>query len=450
MALLPQTFTGGQLRDTVNAAGPLSPPTGFPFRFDLCPLTISALPGGYHVTVNPRGLIPAGVWSAQPYHVMVGGNDNLSGLGAYEGDFTNALGTIKKAVELANAANVPARIIVKAGDYRRDRSMGGTGNIVPTVDIAFIAWGGRVVTGPWDDLTYTSVGGGVYSAARSNVLRVFDIATVDANGDYAELTKVTDQATCAATPGSWAQVSSTLYVNRLDGAVVTNANTRALILANGAYFNATSKAVYMEGIDVEGGSAGGIYATSTTGNFVAVNCTSKYAGTVGTPVDQFRMLNISGVVLLKDCVGARGRKDALNFTRDSGTARTMFVLTIDCVGRDCGSADTNSCNGWTLHQDIVGIDIGGRYNNCRGGTVRNINQTRAWMVGATIYGDTSDGDISATEVRLDNSAMIWLERCDIEATTNALSATDTTSIFTRDCTIDGAQVTSGSGVIAAF
>ena len=74
-----------------------------------------------------------------------------------------------KAIAAANAAGVPTKIIVDASTganirYRSNNPWynGGTG-ISPTVDIALLATGGRVVTGAFDppgtpslDATYTN------------------------------------------------------------------------------------------------------------------------------------------------------------------------------------------------------------------------------------------------------------------------------------------------------
>lgn len=135
-----------------------------------------------------------------------GGNDSNSGTQA------SPYLTIAKAVQVANAAGLPAKVRVLRTLPRvsRGKNPSNGGATTPTVDIAFIAHG-RINTGTYDDIsalnpptpdaTYTSC----YTltvATAGSVDKVLDVTNV-VRGNYAELTYVPTRALCNATPGSW-------------------------------------------------------------------------------------------------------------------------------------------------------------------------------------------------------------------------------------------------------
>jgi hypothetical protein len=118
-----------------------------------------------------------------------------------------AFKSIWKAVVAANTANVPTKVIVASGTYFRTNNPwynGGTG-VTPNVDIAYVASGGRVITGTFDppgtptrDATYVNC----YSWTVSSVNRVCDMRNLNRFGNYTELTTVTTAALCNSTPDS--------------------------------------------------------------------------------------------------------------------------------------------------------------------------------------------------------------------------------------------------------
>ena len=89
---------------------------------------------------------PARSAPANTYFVAPSGNDS-TGTGA----FATPWRSIGKAVAAANASGQPAQIKVAAGSYPRANNFTNGNTVHPTVDIAFIAYGGRVMVGTFDD-----------------------------------------------------------------------------------------------------------------------------------------------------------------------------------------------------------------------------------------------------------------------------------------------------------
>jgi hypothetical protein len=399
-------------------------------------ITLTDLPGtsrGYGaVDKTPEQLFNAASTAltapGATFYVSTGGNDANNGTTS-----GTPVKSIWKAVALANTANVPSKIIVAAGTYYRANNIwnsGATG--YPTVDIALVADGGRVVTGSFDaagtptvDATYTNT----YSWAVANCNKVVDMANLNRYGNYTELVKVTTAAECNVIPNSWAIVSGTLYVNRADRQPVTTATTRiyrpatngvALRSAVNFYLGGTSG---NDGWDVEGGNQIGVFDVTVnpannpyTGRHVCVvkNSTFKYGG--GSTDTTTRAVSVegwNGLAAFFNCRGDAAQTDGFNF-HNVYAAASMNVLTVNCTGYDNGRYPQPSCNGWTAHENVVGIDVAGYYRDSHGGTVRNINTSKMLAVGTWCDGDFGDvpygGSVPPTAFRMDDSAQLWAER----------------------------------------
>lgn len=344
-----------------------------------------------------------------------------------------AVRSIWKAIELANTANVPSKVIVTGAKYIRSHniwSSGATG--YPTVDLALIADGGRVVTGSFDDAgtpavdaTYTNT----YSWAVANCNKVVDMANLNRYGNYTELVKVNTAAECNVIPNSWALVTGILYVNRADRQAVTTATTRiyrpssngvALRKAVNFYMGGTTG---NDGWDIEGGNNIGVFDITVnpannpyTGKFVCVvkNSTFKYGGGVTDTIT--RAVSVegwNGLAAFFNCRADAAQTDGFNF-HNVYAAASMNVLTVNCTGYDNGRYPQPSCNAWTAHENVKGIDVAGYYKDSRGGTVRNINTSKMLAVGTWADGDFGDvphgGTVPPTGFRIDDTSELWVER----------------------------------------
>lgn len=362
--------------------------------------------------------------------------------------------SMNQAVTAASSATGTSRVLVAAGTYPRTQMPCYTGYV--TKEIAWIAVGGRVITGSFDaftpavDGTYTNC----YSVALANVGRVVDLASHNRWGNHVEFAYVPTAAACNATPNSWALVSGTLYINRADKAVVTSNNTRAYrssgnspIQANtplSMYFGGASPG---DGFDFEG-SPNEILsvaptASSTTAKVIAArDCTFTYGGAVGvTAARTVHIDAVPGLVYFHGCRFDAGNSDGLNL-RNSRSAGRTYVLTVNCGGYDNGRAGGNSCNGWTLHDDVYGIEVAGDYGGNHGGSVASVNTSRDLIAGTRIrddYGDlvlSTAGTLPPTAFYVRDTAEYWLDRvvADMPAGTRSFANMSSTSkIHRRNC-----------------
>lgn len=365
-----------------------------------------------------------------------------------------AFKSIWRAVQAANTAGGPSKILVAAGIYPRSHNLSGGSNIYPTVPIALIATGGRVVTGSFDeagsptaDATHTNT----YSWAVANCNKVVDLINLNRHGNYTELRNVATPTRCNNTPGSWCLSGGTLYVNRGGDAPVNTATTRIYRPTSNGLTLRNLQSFYMagatanDGFDIEGGNHIGVFdATFTTpdstNRVIAVkNCTFKYGG--GTTDVSTRAVSVEswqGLAFFENCRADAGQTDGFNFHNLYG-APSMNVMTVNCTAADNGRAGQQSCNSWTLHENVVGVDIAGHFVDSHGGGIRNIDTSKGILAGTWVESDLGDiasgGNVPPTAFRVDGSAEIWCERT--KATLPGagyayVTATGTAKIHTRD------------------
>ncbi|SEN67087.1 hypothetical protein [Bradyrhizobium sp. OK095] len=395
-------------------------------------------PGGLTLATGDAGISPEALFDLQsPARVSPGiqywvgapgsspaPSDSNNGLSP-----ATPLASMTKAIQLANASGQSsARVNVMAGEYFRALGPAGT---VPTIDIAFVAYGGRVVTGTFDnfstftlDATYTNC----YSLALTSIDRVgnrlaksgFATYGVQTNTDHSKLADpATLQATAPTTSDLWATDATKIYIRRVDGAVPTPTNTR--IYRSGVflfYFNQAVN-VYVEGIDAEGASSAATFDYRLSAQsalkrvFVAKNCSAKYAGgVVNTTSRGFGIESMKGLAYLYGCEGSACATDGINF--HDALASGLQWLTVNCSGTDNGRGTSQSDNGLTAHELCIGMDLGGYYPNNRGGSVRCVNGSKTLCAGtwSSDLGDVAmGGAITSVTFQTDNTAIMWCFRC---------------------------------------
>lgn len=400
------------------------------------------------------------------YYVSVSsGNDANAGTSAGA-----AVKSIYQAITLANATGNPAKIIVSAGIYPRVNSFSGASALKPTVDIAVVATGGRVVTGPFDqfsaptrDATYTNT----YSFSLSNALRVLDMQNNNQYGNYVDLVNVSTPTLCNATPNSWVISGGTIYINRADQAAVTNVNTRVVRDARNIIVNA-DVSLYVgpqtgnDGFDFIGGNNNGVLdfdittATSTLRACIFKNCTFNYGGgPTATGANGVAVDSMHGIAAFENCQADASWKDGFNFHNVRSSAG-VFCLTINCAAVDSGRIGNQSCNGITHHEDCISIDIAGHYKNGRGGTAHSIGTSKTFFAGTYIDTDLGDiilgGNILPQAFRTGDTATYWLDRCKVTGPKNMyamFTATSGASIYYRNL-MAGSLKGGGSGTVAEY
>lgn len=358
------------------------------------------------------------------YYVSTGGSDGNTGLSTAQ-----SLRSIHAAITKANATGQPARVFVAAGEYPRANNFSNN-TVYPTVDIAFVATGGRVIAGTHDaytaptaDATFTLT----YSWALTNVSRVVDLLDrVPGSGLYRELAYVSSPTLCNNTPNSWTLSGGNIYIRRADGLAVTNANTRVYRAATANLKTTTTPvSLYLggesgnDGFDLEGGDATAVANlgtfTSASGRdaIVAKNCTFRYGGgQSGLTARGMWVGTLNGIAAFFNCDASGNQTDGWNFHRDLASTVT-HVLTMNCTAYSNGRLQTSS-NSWTLHDDVVGIDVAGWFEDSAGGNVRSIQTTRQLLAGTVIVGDRGDiiagGSVGPTGIAMSDTAKAWLDR----------------------------------------
>lgn len=350
--------------------------------------------------------------------------------------------SIWSAIAAANSGGVPCNIVCEKNGseiFTKDRNFTqGVVTNVPTVDIRFVAKGGRIVSSTQDtNITSWSVDGTFGYTYKPNttigdVARVLDIGQRDHLGLHPDLVQVSTAQQCQDTPGSWALVSTTLYVHRADCQPVTNQNTRVLRrTANFAVSGATQRNLFLtgefagDGFDLEGGALTGgargvvnigYSASSVTKKiFYAKGCSFRYGGIWGGNSDSSNGIsgnNMSGLIYLDLCDASGNKNDGINI--HDTNAYGLDVLTVHCTGFGNGIIGGTSCNGWTLHEAVRGIDVGGWYEGNGGGNVHLIDDSMAALYGTVCRRSRGDRILFATnsyepfEVRADDNAEMWL------------------------------------------
>jgi hypothetical protein len=360
----------------------------------------------FEADLNPHDLVDPAIWSGPALHVDVAGDDTNSGLGAQDGDFSDAKRTIYGAFVAGNATGVAYRVIVNAGEYEGS-AFTRNGNDEPTQAVALLARGGRVSyrTGPFS-VGWTDAGG-TYSADVSSVRRVFRTDVLTPEGLYTELDQVVDVAACAATLNSWVLDGSSVHVN-VGG--VPGAGDIALIRSfHGARFMAHDRDFYIEGFDIEGGITGALHFDAVAArNIVGVECTFRYSApsNPATPQDAVRVRRTDGLVAFFGCDASFGAKDGWSF-HDDGTLG-LHVLLQDCTSWLNGALGASSVNGFTLHDRVYGLSLNGAYGLSRNGTeVHIIQDAQAWIAGGRAV--ARDGDGGSTAFKCSNVSSMWLQ-----------------------------------------
>lgn len=341
---------------------------------------------------------------------------------------------IGSAITAGNAQGNPFIVMVRAGVYTRGLSpTGASGTIVPNKPCAIVAVGGRVETGFFDELNWVRDQGTTYSAARSNVRRIVDLARVDGRGLYPDLAWAASLAACRETPGSWWTDNANLYVNRGDGSAVSNANTRAFMIvgATGPLRMSSGGNMYVSGLDLQGALP--ILLSGSPGNrFVAEDCTARYSSgedgvitAASGPRDGVTVLDVAGAAFIR-CDASANQKDGFN--AHIGGSTRPFMFTMDCTGQSNGRLGSTSCNGITTHDGCKGIDLRGVYVDNAGGQVAIVHDdTQLWCIDTLAHDSRGDmihgGIVPPADFLVDQgNPTLFLENCAAAGSRYALHA----------------------------
>lgn len=426
------------------------------------------------------------------------GNDSYDGRSpTYTGGTTGPFRSIWKAVDTINRNGTVTcgKVFIAAGTYLKGGNFSaGNASNVPTKSILFVATGGTVASTTADSWMWTqaSVPGtaadstfddhtGSVNVRRTRFAapmagpsagedgsscyvitttlanaptRVVDLVTVDSETHLpAEVQPKTTIEDCRSTPNTYFYDSAAakLYLHRQDDQPPSDANTRVLRnVSNLCLTGPTQVSIFLEpqtskdrfefwGASRNGSSAGCLelsFSSNATGTIVyARNCSFRFAGANGTADggNGVQLNNYSGIAWFEDCDASANKSDGFNF--HDASARGAFGLTLNCRALQNGRHGSRSNNGWTAHDSLVAIDVGGYYAHNRGCTSHIINRARALMAGtvsAYSEGDVAlGGSFQPCNFRTSDSAKMWCWRTHSVVSSNqtlSYQASDSSSI----------------------
>lgn len=433
-------------------ASPVSLPVGFGWDTGRFPLAITQRGGRFETDLDPRALVAGAIWTGAAIHVdSAGGNDANSGLGAEDGDFSNAKRSIHAAFSEGNATGAAYRVIVKPGTYE-ESAFTRNGQVEPDQPVAILGWNGvvRYRTGPFN--VSWSDEGGTFSAGVSSVKRAYRTDQLTQRGLYTELTQAADLASCASTLNSWFLDGSRVHVNI--GAAPAGQQIALIRGFHGARFMQHSSDIYLENIHCEGGITGALHLDAVADrNIIGVNCSFRYSApsNPANPKDAVQIRRSNGLAAFFGCDASGGAEDGWSFHEDGHSG--LHVLMQDCSGTDNGAFGATSCNGFTLHDAVRGIDLNGVYGWSRNGTeVHCIQTTQSWLAGTQAVARDVDG--TSIAFKCSNPSYMWLQDSVADAAgaaQNLAIEANGGTVFTRGhVNLSGGIATSNGGSVSSF
>lgn len=374
---------------------------------------------------------------------------------------------ISSAIVAGNNQALPFVVVVSPGTYPRALCPSSTtGLVAPNKRCTLIVNGpGQVVAGLFDALTWAVDQGTTYVAARSVARRVINRLLQDANGIHPDITYATSLANCRATPGTWWTDNVNVYVNRIDGLPVTDANTRVFLNVNGnaaPLQMSTGGNMHVIGdFEFQGGTPirlSGSPANRFYGQGFKARYSSGNDGVVGNGAaaslnDCIAVLDIAGAVF-RNVDASAAQKDGFN--AHILNAVRPFMATIDCTGRNNGRGPAGrSCNGLTTHDGCKAIDVRGFYQDNAGGQVAIVNDdTQLWCIDT--WCDASRGDmifggaVPPSDFLVDQGLpTLFLDSCRSTNTQYSLNARFG-RILTRGGAFAGETFTANGGTVGAI
>tara|TARA_R100000951_G_scaffold63860_3_gene53635 strand:- start:8636 stop:9943 length:1308 start_codon:yes stop_codon:yes gene_type:complete len=316
-------------------------------------------------------------------------------------------GDVDQAIALGNASGAPYEIRVAEGTYHRNRDWTST----PTQDCNIIGEGsGAVLSAQEDGLSFTLTSSNTYTTNRSNVASVYDHDYIDGFGNAKRLKKVTSQAECEATAGTWAQVGSALYIHAHDdrNLATSYGGMKAYLKVNSPKIS-DDVHVYLENLHMEGfqttcfearnngsGQTPELYMNTVSlkycynGNGMSLNGVSLYVG--------------------QNIVTGENWLDGLNYHSRAGVVPIVYEIGVRHYNN--GRSGESNTNGTTIHDGSAAIRVD-VFSTGAGRAVHDVsNGSQSWNVdvrvgdsntsvaekGAAFANGTTSGDTSLMQL----------------------------------------------------
>jgi hypothetical protein len=152
------------------------------------------------------------------------------------------------------------------------------------------------------------------------------------------------------------------------------------------------RAVYLEGLDLEGGYKA--LRVNRARRVILVDTALRYGAGEGlSAID-------TGEVLAFRAVAEANGWDGLAYSS------TPHVLEVDCVGRDNGRSGTDLDNGSTVHSGGTVVRVGGVYRGNAGPNVADVQGARSWSLGSSAGGNRAAASYQRVNYFIDGR--MWL------------------------------------------
>ena len=412
---------------------------------------------------------PASTWYVDGTNGNDTTGDGLSWATAYKSAY--------KGVIAGNGTGAPFALRVKNElSYLKCLIGGGGDSAIGTQDHAIIAHG-RVAmsshvdfTAPTVDGTYANTYSGTVSpAAVTSIDRVVNRIKLDKYGKPSDFQLLASAAAVNTSVGidAYAVEGGKWYVKRADGAAPTITNTRCFVQNRVSQFSGLVN-VFIggnaegDGFDFAGGAANGPFDIKSTTPaatpkvlVAAKGMRSMHAGgNLSIGARSVSAESMHGGVFLFSPVASGPATDAYNAHNTYNAPFSLFC-TIGAVATDTGRGTQQSCNAWTTHESVTGLDLAGYYLDTRGATVRCINSSFNQLICPYAEGDMGDvaigGSQQPTAYRTDNTAVMYLDnpRGKLNGGGFSVVVADTSAVYVRSGLFDSPSV-SVAGTLADY
>nr|DAK01129.1 MAG TPA: hypothetical protein [Caudoviricetes sp.] len=344
-------------------------------------------------------------------------------------------------------------IFFSDGVYR-DTMSAEKKQILKSVNLIALNKGKVTIAAIGSALQYISESNGIYSAQRSNVVKVFQIKN---DGSISILQKVDSEIKCSS-QGTWnLSTDNVLKIHLFDDAQ-PNWDNCIVCLNYGVpvldFSPTISASLYCDGINFIGGVPETALITglkNTTVNFFATDC--RFYGAYDSNL-QRDAASIKGAnAYFVRCEAQYSSKDGFNYHALNGNIPNF--IEIDCIGANNGNdgvavADNQYWqNGSTAHDGVKGLRIGGYYYNNYGGNVADVHENTITVnIGCTAFDSSAPKnkpDACADFVAQQAGAKMLLLGCRAFGSVSSARAVTNSEITVISCDLENG--TSGTGTI---
>lgn len=313
------------------------------------------------------------------YHVSTAGSDTTG-----DGSSGNPYRTLQKAADVSRTAgDAAATISISSGVYYNGEVLTSVlDDSYPKLNVTSDDPATMLSTARRGSFAVHS--GNCYVMTVSGMVchGVIDLDQTDDHGHFVRMAKAADTADCVATPGTYYRSGISVYVHKLDGSAVTDANVLALDITNNFRFSGLG--LYMKNIQCCGGpSAMDVNMANATSPVALDRCVahSSWNGAGG--------LTASNVTLGKKITSYRSAAvycayDGFNYHSSGGGGD---VVEVECLTANNGNVGAgNSDNGTSVHDGVSIIRVNPVLLNEKNRAIHDVGAGHSWVIAGVVDG----------------------------------------------------------------